>query len=543
MSIDSPLKLLIVDDDDVDRLALKRTLAKAGVQGDFTEAAGADEALQLLRENAFDCVILDYQLPGADGLQVLHSIRAAGLRTPVIALTGQGDEQTAVELMKAGAADYMGKGQLSPERLSRSLRHALALFRSEEARRQLLEREKAAREDAQAANRAKDEFLATLSHELRTPLNAILGWVRLMGSGNLDQPTMHRAIEIIERNTRLQAQLIEDLLDVSRIISGKLRLDLRPAALSSVVEAAIESVRPTADAKRITLEFHATAASDNVLVDHGRMQQVVWNLLSNALKFTPEYGRVTLELSATDSTLSLRVADTGAGINPAFLPFVFDRFRQEDAATTRAHGGLGLGLSIVRHLVELHGGHVTAESEGEGRGATFAVHLPLVKSPTLAKDYAAAATAALEDLPSLDGVHVLLVEDEQDARTLTATLLERQGARVTAAANAREAVEALEREVPHVLLSDIAMPEMDGYALIRLVRQNEDWAGVPAAALTAFVSPTERGRALLAGFDTHVPKPVEPSELMAVVAALADRRSAATLRKRAFSSAQRSTPT
>jgi len=540
--MDAPLKLLIVDDDDVDRLALKRTLAKAGVQGEFAEAAGPDEALQLLRENVFDCVILDYQLPGADGLQVLRSIRSAGLRTPVIALTGQGDEQTAVELMKAGAADYMGKGQLSPERLSRSLRHAMALFRSEEARRQLLEREKAAREDAQAANRAKDEFLATLSHELRTPLNAILGWVRLMGSGNLDQPTMQRAIEIIERNTRLQAQLIEDLLDVSRIISGKLRLDLRPAALSSVVEAAIEAVRPTADAKHITLEFHATAASDNVLVDHGRMQQVVWNLLSNALKFTPEYGRVTLELSATESTLSLHVKDTGAGINPAFLPYVFDRFRQEDAATTRAHGGLGLGLSIVRHLVELHGGHVTAESDGEGRGATFAVHLPLAKSSTLATDYAA-ATTALDDLPSLDGVHVLLVEDEQDARTLTTTLLERQGARVTAAANAREAVAALEREVPDVLLSDIAMPEMDGYALIRLVRQNERWAGVPAAALTAFVSPTDRGKALLAGFDTHVPKPVEPSELMAVVAALADRRSAATLRKRAFSSVQRSTLT
>ena len=280
-----------------------------------------------------------------------------------------------------------------------------------------------------------------------------------------------------------------------------------------------------------------------VMGDPTRLQQVVWNLLSNALKFTPEHGRVTLELSATDSTLSLQVKDTGAGINPAFLPFVFDRFRQEDAATTRAHGGLGLGLSIVRHLVELHGGHVTAESDGEGRGATFAVHLPLVTSPTLAKEYAAAATTALDDLPSLDGVHVLLVEDEQDARTLTATLLERQGARVTAAANAREALAALEREVPDVLLSDIAMPETDGYALIRLVRQNERWAGVPAAALTAFVSPTDRGKALLAGFDTHVPKPVEPSELMAVVAALADRRSAATLRKRAFSSAQRSTLT
>ena len=540
--MDPSIKLLIVDDDDVDRLALKRTLTRAGLNVDVAEAGSREEAHDHLRRDTFDCIILDYQLPGTDGLQVLNSIRAGGIRTPVIALTGQGDEQTAVELMKAGAADYMGKGQLTPERLSRSLRHALALFRSEEARRQLLEREKAAREEAQAANRAKDEFLATLSHELRTPLNAILGWVRLMGSGNLDNQTMQRALEIIERNTRLQAQLIEDLLDVSRIISGKLRLDLRPAALSSVVEAAIESVRPTADAKRISMELHATAASDSVLIDHGRMQQVVWNLLSNALKFTPEGGRVTISLAAADSTLSLRVTDTGAGINPQFLPYVFDRFRQEDAATTRAHGGLGLGLSIVRHLVELHGGQVTAESDGEGHGATFGVSLPLAQPGVLAKEYAASSSLALEDMPSLDGVHVLLVEDEADARVLTTTLLERQGARVTAAGTAREALEALGREVPDVLLSDIAMPDMDGYALIRQVRENEKWSNIPAAALTAFVSPTDRGRALLAGFDTHVPKPVEPAELMAVVAALADRRAASSLRSRAFSSAQRSTP-
>ena len=534
--MDSPIKLLIVDDDDVDRLSLKRTLAKAGLNVETAEAAGPEEAMQALQSEAFDCIILDYQLPGADGLQVLHSIRSLGFRTPVIALTGQGDEQTAVELMKAGAADYMGKGQLSPERLSRSLRHALALFRSEEARRQLLEREKAAREEAQAANRAKDEFLATLSHELRTPLNAILGWVRLMSSGNLDAATVQRALEIIERNTRLQAQLIEDLLDVSRIISGKLRLDLRPAALSSVVEAAIESVRPTADAKRITIQFTSTAASDNVLIDVGRMQQVIWNLLSNALKFTPEGGRVTISLDAQDSVVSLKVTDTGAGINPAFLPFVFDRFRQEDAATTRAHGGLGLGLSIVRHLTELHGGTVSATSDGEGQGATFSVSLPFAAPSRAAKDYVKAAAPSLDDLPSLAGIRVLLVEDEQDARTLTSTLLERQGARVTAVGSAQEALDVLQNEPPDVLLSDIAMPGMDGYELIRRVRANDAWSAIPAAALTAFVSPTDRGRALLAGFDTHVPKPVEPAELMAVVAALAERGSASSARRRVFSS-------
>jgi signal transduction histidine kinase len=543
--VDTPLKLLIVDDDDVDRLALKRTLARAGASGEFAEAADPIEALKQLRTTTFDCIILDYQLPGTDGLEVLKSIRATGVRTPVIALTGQGDEQTAVELMKAGAADYIGKGQLTPERLSRSLRHALALFRSEEARRQLLEREKAAREDAQAANRAKDEFLATLSHELRTPLNAILGWVRLMGSGNLDQMTMQRAIEIIERNTRLQAQLIEDLLDVSRIISGKLRLDLRPAALSSVVEAAIESVRPTADAKRIDLEFQATVTADNVMIDHGRMQQVVWNLLSNALKFTPEGGRVMISLEASESAVTLRVTDTGAGINPKFLPFVFDRFRQEDAATTRAHGGLGLGLSIVRHLVELHGGTVAAQSKGEGHGATFSVTLPLAKVSALVPHYGGDESVPLDDMPSLEDVHVLLVEDESDARTLVATLLERQGARVTLAASASEALKIIRQEVPDVLLSDIAMPGMDGYELIRRVRANPEWGRLPAAALTAFVSPVDRGKALLAGFDTHVPKPVEPAELMAVVAALVHRRTPGRRAKqsddRDFSSVEPST--
>ena len=522
--MDTPLRLLIVDDDDVDRLALKRALANAGVKADITEADGAGAAIDALSGDAFDCIMLDYQLPGSDGLQVLHAIRGAGVRTPVIVLTGQGDEETAVELMKAGAADYIGKGQLTPERLSRSLRHALALFRSEEARRQLLEREKAAREDAQAANHAKDEFLATLSHELRTPLNAILGWVRLMNSGSLDAPTTQRALEIIERNTRLQAQLIEDLLDVSRIISGKLRLDLRPASVSSVVEAAIDSVRPTADAKHIQLEFHSTAESDNVLIDQARMQQVVWNLLSNALKFTPEGGKVTISVSAADTTLSLRVTDTGAGISPEFLPYVFDRFRQEDAATTRAHGGLGLGLSIVRHLVELHGGAVAAESDGEGKGSVFIVRLPIAQTPALTAAFAKAKPEPAAQLPSLDGVRILVVEDETDARTLVATVLQRQGAVVDTAASVAQALETLEQSLPDVLLSDIAMPGVDGYELIQRVRSTPAWARLPAAALTAFVTPADRGRILLAGFDTHVPKPVEPSELTAVVAALVNKR-------------------
>ncbi|HUF24154.1 MAG TPA: response regulator, partial [Vicinamibacterales bacterium] len=288
--MEGPIKLLIVDDDDVDRLALKRTLALAGVEADVAEAAGQEEALALLRDTKFDCVILDYQLPGTDGLQVLHSIRAVGNRTPVIALTGQGDEQTAVELMKAGAADYLGKGQLSPERLSRSLRHALALYRSEEARRQLLEREKAAREEAQAANRAKDEFLATLSHELRTPLNAVVGWSRLLRGDRLSPEARARALAAIERNATVQARLIEDLLDISSVIRGKFRLEVEPLDLRTVVDAAVEIVKPGASAKDVAIAIEIAEGSGLVTGDPQRLQQVLWNLLSNSVKFTPPGG-------------------------------------------------------------------------------------------------------------------------------------------------------------------------------------------------------------------------------------------------------------
>ena len=295
-----------------------------------------------------------------------------------------------------------------------------------------------------------------------------------------------------------------------------------------MIEAAIDSVRPTADAKHIQLEFNSTTGSDSVLMDPARMQQVVWNLLSNALKFTPEGGSVTIGVSVADTTLSLRVTDTGAGIRPDFLPYVFDRFRQEDGATTRAHGGLGLGLSIVRHLVELHGGEVRAESEGEGKGSAFMVSLPLAQAPAMTSAYASPRHESLEALPSLEGVRVLVVEDEIDSRTLVAAVLQRQGAVVDTAGSMAEAIEALERNAPDVLLSDIAMPGVDGYELIRYVRARPEWARLPAAALTAFVTPADRGKVLLAGFDTHVPKPVEPAELTAVVAALANKRPAAS---------------
>jgi len=515
------LRILIVDDDRVDRMAVKRLLLQSAFHIEVSECDDQRSAGEAVKETAFDCVLLDYHLPGSDGLAVLRELRNGGNPVPVVALTGQGDEEVAVELMKAGAADYLNKNTLTAERLERSLRYALALHRAEEERRQLLEREQQARLQAQAANRAKDEFLATLSHELRTPLNAILGWSRLLSSGHLDESTTRRAIEIIERNTRLQAQLIEDLLDISRIITGKLRLEFRAVNVRSILEAAVDSVRPAADAKQIRLDCDIDGAHA-IMCDPARMQQVVWNLLSNAIKFTPEHGRVTLRALRSNGTVVIEVSDTGAGIAREFLPYVFDRFRQQDAATTRAHGGLGLGLSIVRHLVELHGGTVEARSEGAGHGATFAISVPV--APLRVTEASLAERSAdenFDELPSLAGVRVLVVDNEPDARALVSAILEGCGAQVRATASVAEAMTEIERDRPDVLLSDIAMPGEDGYALIRKVRAVD--RSIPAAALTAFATAGDRARTLLAGYQAHLPKPIEPSELTAVVATLAGR--------------------
>ena len=370
------LKLLIVDDDAVDRMAIRRALRDARVDADVDDCGSAEATLDAIRAADYDCIFLDYYLPGSTGLETIEKIRALGNRTPVVSLTGQGDEDLAVALMKAGAADYLNKSGLMPDRLERSLRYALALHRSEEQRRELLEREQAARRDAQRANRAKDEFLATLSHELRTPLNAILGWTSLLASGQLDAAAARKALGSIDRNTRAQAQLIEDLLDISRIVTGKLRLDMQTVPLRSVVNAAIDAVRHAAEAKGVVLE--ADLVDDPpILCDPARMQQVIWNLLSNAIKFTPGEGRVTIRTERQGDRARITVADSGAGISPEFLPHVFERFRQEDGAATREHAGLGIGLSIVRHVVELHGGTVTAHSDGEGTGASFVVDMPV----------------------------------------------------------------------------------------------------------------------------------------------------------------------
>ncbi|YAF98489.1 MAG: PAS domain S-box protein [Nodularia sp. CChRGM 3473] len=400
---------------------------------------------------------------------------------------------------------------------------------AEQERENLLESEQAARAEAETANRMKDEFLATLSHELRTPLNAMLGWTQLLRSRKFDEITTARALETIDRNTRSLAQLIEDVLDVSRIIRGTLRLNTQPVELTPVVETAIDTVRPASDAKEIRIECRFDPSVGVVMGDANRLQQVVWNLLSNAVKFTPKQGIVTVQLERINSRVQIRVSDTGGGIAPEFLPYVFERFRQANSSTTRSHGGLGLGLAIVRHLVELHGGTVCAESPGIGQGATFSVTLPMkavaVNTNQPAQFLPSTNNEDANSLPTLKGLRVLVVDDEPDARQLLTTILGQYGAQVMAAASTFEALVALEEFHPDVLVSDIGMPQEDGYTLIRKLRalSQEQGGRIPAVALTAYARAEDRTQALLAGFQLHVPKPVNPTELAAVVANLAGR--------------------
>jgi PAS domain S-box-containing protein len=402
--------------------------------------------------------------------------------------------------------------------------------RAEDEKAKLLASERVARSNAEHANRMKDEFLATLSHELRTPLNAILGWSQLLRSGDSEKEELNQGLDTIERNARAQTQLIEDLLDMSRIISGKLRLDIQRVVPTSFIKAAIETVRPAADAKGIRLEPILDSTAGPVSGDPNRLQQIVWNLLSNAVKFTPRGGRVQVLLQRVNSHIEVTVADTGQGVSPDFLPFVFERFRQQDATTTRRHGGLGLGLSIVKQLVDLHGGSVEVASPGIGQGSTFRVKLPLTVVQTQTDDGTRLHPAL--DLPNahpaesgqnLSGLKVLVVDDEPDARDLIRRVLTGRGAVVTTANSAGDALHMLDGA--DVLISDIGMPDIDGYEFLRRVRamRSSTSAKLPAIALTAFARSEDRTRALIAGYQVHLSKPVSAAELIATVASVAGR--------------------
>jgi signal transduction histidine kinase/CheY-like chemotaxis protein len=412
--------------------------------------------------------------------------------------------------LRARRRQYEVRAHLAAERLA------------QEERARLLEEAVAARAEAEAVNRAKDVFLATLSHELRTPLTAILGWARMLRDAGMDADSARHGLEVIERNAEAQHQLIRDLLDVSRIISGKLQLTTRQVGLAPIVEAALDSVRQAADAKAISLGAEYADETDLVTGDPDRLQQVIWNLLSNAIKFTPKGGSVGVRVERDGSDVCVRVSDTGQGIAPEFLPHIFERFRQQDGSTTREHGGLGLGLAIVRHLVEQHGGRVSAESPGARGGSTFTISLPVaaVKAPAEAPQGAGRPShISPKGGAPLDGVRVLVVDDQPDARELLTLVLGRAGAEVLTASSAAEARELFDREGADVLVSDVGMPVEDGYSLVARIRSTP--AGfVKAVALTAYAAEEDRRRSLAAGFDAHVAKPVEPGELVEVIAGL-----------------------
>jgi signal transduction histidine kinase/CheY-like chemotaxis protein len=398
-------------------------------------------------------------------------------------------------------------------------------------RQDLLTRERAARDEAERLSALKDEFLATLSHELRTPLNAVLGWATMLQRGVKDEETFRRGLETIERNARAQGQLIDDLLDMSRIISGTLRLDVQLIEPDKVIEAALGTVHPAAVAKRIDLRVDVARNIGTVLGDPGRLQQVMWNLLSNAVKFTPTGGTVQVLLSRDGQDVLIRVADSGIGISPEFLPHVFDRFRQQDASITRKHGGLGLGLSIARQLVELHGGTIAVASSGAHAGTTFTLRLPLAEPEEAAKPSAPAASGTAPQSGQqgdLAGVKVLLVDDAEDTLDVLQQILQHSGATIMAANSAGTALALLEREQPDVIVSDIGMPDVDGFELMRRIRRRSAGAGgaVPAIALTAFTRQDDRNKAMQAGFTDYLAKPVEPGALVAHIAQAVGQRGA-----------------
>jgi signal transduction histidine kinase len=444
----------------------------------------------------------------------------------------------------AAAARALARGQpvvpfssniVEADDLSRGLSDAAAILErrlrerdqaqreADESRTALLEREQSARRAAESLNRAKDEFVATVSHELRTPLNAIVGWVALLRNGTVPPTQQAHALGVIERNTRAQTQLIEDLLDMSRVIQGQVQLDLRPLDLAAILDAALESVKPTAAARQIVLTSHIERGRAFVSGDQRRLQQIFWNLLSNSLKFTPSRGGVDVRIDVTGNEAVVSISDTGEGIAPEFLPHVFDRFRQEVADVTRTHAGLGIGLSLVRHLTELHGGRVTAASDGKARGATFTIHLPLLAG----REHHELSAAAFAGAPpgngvrSLDSLRVLLVDDDGDTRELVGAALKQAGATVTLAASVREALDALARETMDLVVSDIAMPGGSGYDLIAAIRAASRTSTLTAVAITAYSRPEDRERVLGAGFNAHVGKPLDPRELIGVLAELA----------------------
>jgi signal transduction histidine kinase len=594
-----PVSILLVDDEARNLDVLESILGPGGPDYHLVRAETADQALMALLGGDFAAIVLDIRMPVISGLELAQLIkqRKRTRDVPILFLTAHLSEEKDVLLgYDVGAVDYLTK-PVNPDILRSKIAVFVDLFRKtralaaanealenevaerqkaeealrqaneelesrvqertadlmrtnqalrerEEERRQLLESERAARAEAERASRLKDEFLAIVSHELRTPLNAILGWAQILtdgrGSPQDRQEMLQQGLATIVRNARAQAHLIEDLLDMSRIVSGKIRLNLRTVALAEIVHAAVGTITPAAQTKGVRLEQDAAGPAPAVHGDSERLQQVVLNLLSNAVKFTPAGGRVRVSVRPTPDCAEIVVQDTGQGIRADFLPYVFDPFYQADSSTTRQHGGLGLGLAVAHHLVELHGGTIRAESEGDEQGSTFTVRIPCVDAkeveaaapkPVSATATASATGAADPGEPepaSLEGVRLLLVEDEPDTRQAVTRWLQDYGATVVDVASAVEALERLASEVFDVLVSDIGMPGMDGYELIRALREREAGSGrcLPAVAVTAFARDEDRQRVLSEGYSEHVPKPVNTARLIGVLVELAGRAAA-----------------
>jgi signal transduction histidine kinase len=511
------LVLVIEDNPDMSRFLVECLTPDHRVATAFDGRQGVEQALALRP----DLILTDLMMPTMGGDALVRELRARVEldATPILVLTAKADDELRVQLLREGVQDFLTK-PVPAEELRARVANFVMLKRARDVLQGALSshsRDLAALADQlAAANRAKDEFLAILSHELRTPLMPILTWAGLLRERKLDAATAERGLAAIERSAKLQARIVEDLLDVSRAITGKLQLDVQPIVLDSVIRGAIDSVRPAADAKGIVVDAVPSPDAGLVSGDPDRLQQIVWNLLSNAIKFTPKGGRIEIRLTHVGDQVRLTVRDTGAGIDAALVPHLFDRFWQADTSSTRAHGGLGLGLAVVRHLVELHGGTVSAESEGKGHGATFTVTLPAMARPELHGDDTPAFRAAAR----LTGLRVLVVDDDLDTCDIVGAILESAGAEVRTCMSASQALTALDAWVPDILVSDIAMPDEDGYALIRKVRARkaEEGGRLVAVALTAYARPEDRAKALSAGYQMHVRKPVEPSQLVSVVA-------------------------
>ena len=471
-----------------------------------------DEVFQIVNEETRQSVDSPFSTVRRDG-------RAVGLANHTVLISKDGRE---IPIENSGAPIKDTEGEIVGVII---VFHDISKRRQREREReQLIKREQTARNEAETASRLKDEFLTTVSHELRTPMSAILGWSSILTKGQIDEKTIRKALVVIERNARAQAEIINDILDVSRIVTGKMQINSQPVEIAAIIRQAIETVRPAAIAKSVALTLSLVKIEGTIIGDSERLRQVVWNLVSNAVKFTPENGHVEISLKQADSCAEITVSDNGAGIDAEFLPYVFERFRQKDASSTREQGGLGLGLAIARNLIELHGGTIEATSEGVSKGATFTLRLPLSEKATELvspnKDSLKESNAISADAPDIRGLRLLIVDDDNDTLEILRVVLKQYGAQVRIAVSSADALEVFHEWQPDVLISDIGMPFEDGYALISKIRSlpPERGGNIPAAALTAYVTEKDRHKALSAGYQIHIPKPVDPTAIAAAVA-------------------------